>query len=68
MLQALKLLANADLQALGYNSAQYIHLLYQAMNLASPIATSTGAILPLRLKKTSQACSARHAQRRGLRR
>jgi len=34
MLQALKLLANADLQALGYNSAQYIHLLYQGMNLA----------------------------------
>ncbi len=34
MLQALNLLENTDLQSLGYNSARYIHLLYQAMNLA----------------------------------
>lgn len=34
MLQALNLLENADLQAMGYNSARYIHTLYQAMNLA----------------------------------
>jgi gamma-glutamyltranspeptidase/glutathione hydrolase len=34
MLQALNILENFDLQAMGYNSARYIHTLYQAMNLA----------------------------------
>jgi gamma-glutamyltranspeptidase/glutathione hydrolase len=34
MLQALNILENVDLQALGYNSAAYIHALYQAMNLS----------------------------------
>ncbi len=34
MLQALNILENVDLAELGYNSAAYIHLLYQAMNLA----------------------------------
>jgi gamma-glutamyltranspeptidase / glutathione hydrolase len=34
MLQALNILENFDLQSLGYNSAAYIHLVYQAMNLA----------------------------------
>jgi gamma-glutamyltranspeptidase/glutathione hydrolase len=34
MLQALNLLENVDLKALGYNSAAYVHTLYQAMNLA----------------------------------
>ena len=34
MLQALNLLEQADLRAMGYNSARYIHALYQAMNLA----------------------------------
>jgi len=34
MLQALNLLEQADLRAMGYNSANYIHALYQAMNLA----------------------------------
>jgi gamma-glutamyltranspeptidase/glutathione hydrolase len=34
MLQALNLLENADLRAMGYNSARYIHALYQTMNLA----------------------------------
>jgi gamma-glutamyltranspeptidase/glutathione hydrolase len=34
MLQALNMLENLDLKALGYNSAQYIHTLYQVMNLA----------------------------------
>lgn len=34
MLQALNILENADLAAMGYNSARYIHTLYQAMNLA----------------------------------
>jgi len=34
MLQALNLLEQEDLRALGYNSAQYIHTIYQAMNLA----------------------------------
>ena len=34
MLQALNILENADLKAMGYNSARYIHTLYQAMNLA----------------------------------
>ena len=34
MLQALNILENADLAAMGYNSAAYIHALYQAMNLA----------------------------------
>jgi gamma-glutamyltranspeptidase/glutathione hydrolase len=34
MLQALNILENADLKALGYNSPRYIHTLYQTMNLA----------------------------------
>jgi gamma-glutamyltranspeptidase / glutathione hydrolase len=34
MLQALNILENFDLKALGYDSARYIHTLYQAMNLA----------------------------------
>ncbi|MFL5518102.1 MAG: gamma-glutamyltransferase family protein [Gemmatimonadales bacterium] len=34
MLQTLNILENLDLKALGYNSAAYIHTLYQAMNLA----------------------------------
>ncbi|HVL16926.1 MAG TPA: gamma-glutamyltransferase [Gemmatimonadales bacterium] len=34
MLQTLNILENVDLKALGYNSAPYIHALYQAMNLA----------------------------------
>jgi gamma-glutamyltranspeptidase/glutathione hydrolase len=34
MLQALNILENLDLATLGYNSAAYVHALYQAMNLA----------------------------------
>jgi gamma-glutamyltranspeptidase/glutathione hydrolase len=34
MLQALNILEAIDLKAMGYNSARYIHTLYQAMNLA----------------------------------
>ena len=34
MLQALNLLENFDLKAMGYNSPRYIHTLYQAMSLA----------------------------------
>jgi gamma-glutamyltranspeptidase/glutathione hydrolase len=34
MLQALNILEHGDLRAMGYNSAQYIHTVYQAMNLA----------------------------------
>jgi gamma-glutamyltranspeptidase / glutathione hydrolase len=34
MLQALNILENVDLKAMGYNSPKYIHALYQAMNLA----------------------------------
>jgi gamma-glutamyltranspeptidase/glutathione hydrolase len=34
MLQALNVLENFDLKALGFNSARYIHTLYQTMNLA----------------------------------
>jgi gamma-glutamyltranspeptidase/glutathione hydrolase len=34
MLQALNLLENADVKAMGYNSSRYIHAVYQAMNLA----------------------------------
>jgi gamma-glutamyltranspeptidase/glutathione hydrolase len=34
MLQALNILENFDLKTMGYNSARYIHTLYQAMNLA----------------------------------
>ena len=33
MLQALNMLENFDLKGLGYNTASYIHLLYQVMNL-----------------------------------
>jgi len=34
MLQALNILENFDLRSMGYNSARYIHTLYQALNLA----------------------------------
>jgi len=34
LLQSLNLLENFDLKAQGYNSAKYIHTVYQAMNLA----------------------------------
>ena len=34
MLQALNILESFDLKSMGYNSAGYIHTLYQAMNLA----------------------------------
>ncbi len=34
LLQALNILETLDLRAMGYNSARYIHALYQAMNLA----------------------------------
>ena len=34
MLQSLNILENFDLKAMGYNSARYIHTVYQAMNLA----------------------------------
>ncbi len=34
LLQTLNLLEGFDLQGMGYNSAEYIHTLYQAMNLA----------------------------------
>jgi gamma-glutamyltranspeptidase / glutathione hydrolase len=34
MLQALNILENFDLKPMGYNSARYIHTLYQALNLA----------------------------------
>jgi gamma-glutamyltranspeptidase/glutathione hydrolase len=34
LLQTLNILENVDLRSMGYNSARYIHTLYQAMNLA----------------------------------
>ena len=34
MLQALNILENFDLRGMGYNSARYMHALYQTMNLA----------------------------------
>lgn len=34
MLQALNILENADLKAMGYNSTRYLHALYQAMSMA----------------------------------
>jgi len=34
MLQMLNMLEGMDLQAMGYNSARYVHTLYQVMNLA----------------------------------
>jgi len=34
LLQSLNILENADLRDMGYNSGQYIHTIYQAMNLA----------------------------------
>jgi gamma-glutamyltranspeptidase/glutathione hydrolase len=34
LLQALNILENFDLKSMGYNSANYIHTLYQTMNLA----------------------------------
>lgn len=34
MLQALNILENFDLKSMGYNSATYIHTIYQALNMA----------------------------------
>ncbi|MGI9245147.1 MAG: gamma-glutamyltransferase family protein [Steroidobacteraceae bacterium] len=34
LLQSLNILENFDLRGMGYNSANYVHTLYQAMNLA----------------------------------
>ena len=34
MLQALNILENIDLKGMGFNSAKYIHTLYQAMNMS----------------------------------
>jgi gamma-glutamyltranspeptidase/glutathione hydrolase len=34
MLQALNILENVDLRAMGYNSGRYVHTVYQAMSLA----------------------------------
>ena len=34
MLQALNILENTDVKAMGYNSPRYMHAIYQAMNLA----------------------------------
>src|SRR5690349_1425746 len=34
MLQALNILENADLKSMGFNSAKYMHTLYQALSLA----------------------------------
>ncbi len=34
MLQALNILENFDLKKMGYNSAKYIHTIYQSMNMA----------------------------------
>ncbi|HEY7771527.1 gamma-glutamyltransferase, partial [Longimicrobium sp.] len=34
MLQALNILENAEIKAMGYNSPKYIHTIYQAMSLA----------------------------------
>ncbi|HVS23066.1 MAG TPA: gamma-glutamyltransferase [Gammaproteobacteria bacterium] len=34
LLQTLNILENVDLKSMGYNSARYIHTLYQAMNLS----------------------------------
>jgi gamma-glutamyltranspeptidase/glutathione hydrolase len=34
LLQTLNILENFDVKAMGYNSARYVHALYQAMNLA----------------------------------
>jgi gamma-glutamyltranspeptidase/glutathione hydrolase len=34
LLQSLNILENFDLRAMGYNSARYVHTLYQAMSLA----------------------------------
>ena len=34
LLQALNILENADVKAMGYNSPRYMHTVYQAMNLA----------------------------------
>ncbi len=34
LLQSLNILENIDLKSMGFNSARYIHTLYQAMNLA----------------------------------
>jgi len=54
MLQALNILENFDLKGMGYNSARYIHTVYQAMNLAFADATFIMAIPPLHRKNPSR--------------
>ena len=60
MLQALNILENFDLKAMGYNSTMYIHTVYQAMNLAfadrdfyygDPYVTTEGPIKGLLSKE-----------------
>ena len=59
MLQALNLLEPLDLRAMGFNSARYIHTLYQAMNLASPTGISITATPTFRRRSRAAGSSRR---------
>jgi gamma-glutamyltranspeptidase/glutathione hydrolase len=75
MLQALNILENFDLKSMGYNSARYIHTLYQAMNLAYadrdfyygdiyvPPAEPVAGLLSKEYAKRSREADQRRAQR-----
>jgi len=55
LLQSLNILENFDLKKMGYNSPQYIHTIYQTMNMALPTGIFTTVtplfdlIFPLRI-------------------
>jgi len=68
MLQALNILENTDVKAMGYNSPRYMHAVYQAMSMASRTATSTTATRTCRRSNRSRGCSRRNTRRRGSRR
>ena len=71
MLQTLNILENFDLKSMGYDSARYIHTLYQAMNLAyadrdfyygdpafAPVAADPGTALQgLRARRARSSCA-----------
>jgi hypothetical protein len=56
MLEALNILENFDLKSMGYNSARYIHTIYQAMSLAFADRDFYSAIRTSRRPSRSRDC------------
>ena len=59
MLQTLNILENFDLKSMGYDSARYIHTLYQAMNLAYADRDFYTATRTSRQNRRSRVCCRR---------